>query len=147
MAYCFVLQPVALYNFIEFESTFPVLLWGYVADCWELRGMVSIYFIGKDEYNWFLHKYKGLFLDCLIFLLHLLQSVCCSKYSAKTTNVSILNPSLYLLHLFVLKYFRIFVAVPNAIYYASLSSKVSHDENFEENLINFVAFFLHGLVC
>ena len=43
-------------------------------------------------------------------------------------------------------YFRIFVTVPNVIY-VSLSSNVFHEGNLEENFINFVAFFLHGLVC
>ena len=97
------------------ESTFTVPFRDYVADCWWLRGMVSICLIGKSEYDWFLHEYEGLFLDWLIFLLYLLQSVCCSKYSAKTTIFSILNPFLHFLHPFVLKYFRIFVTVPNAI--------------------------------
>ena len=116
MTYCFSLQPVAVYNFNEIESTFPVPFWDYVADCWGLRGMVSICLIGKGEYEWFLHEYEGRLLDWLIFLLYLLQSVCCSKYSAKTANFSILNPFLRFLHPFVLKYFRIFVTVPSAIY-------------------------------
>ena len=146
MTYCSLLQPVVVYNFSEIESTFSVPFGDYVADCWWLRGMVSICLIGKGEYDWFLHEYVGLLLDWLIFLLYLLQSVCCPKYSAKTTNFSILNPFLHFLHPFVLKYFRIFVTVPNAIY-VSLPSKVFHEGNLEENFINFVAFCLHGLVC
>ena len=146
MIYRSLLQPVVAYNFSEIESTFSVSFGGYVADCWWLRGMVSIYLIGKGEYDWFLHEYEGLLLDWLIFLLYLLQSVCCSKYSAKTTNFSILNRFLHFLHPFVLKYFRIFVTVPNAIY-VSLPSKVFLEGKLEENFINFVAFCLHGLVC
>ena len=44
---------------------------------------------GKVNYDWFLHE--GLFHYWLIFLLYLLQSVCCEKYSAKATHFSILN--------------------------------------------------------
>ena len=146
MTYCSSLQPTVVYNFSEIESTFSVPFGDYVADCWWLRGMVSICLIGKSEYNWFLHEYEGLLLDWLIFLLYLLQPVCCSKYSAKTTNFSILNPFLHFLHPFVLKYFRIFVTVPNAIY-VSLPFKVFHEGNLEENFNNFVAICLYGLVC
>ena len=146
MTYCSSLQPVVVYNFSEIESTFSVPFGDYVADCWWLRGMVSICLIGKSEYNWFLHEYEGLLLDWLIFLLYLLQSVCCSKYSAKTTNFSILNPFLHFLHPFVLKHFRTFVTVSNAIY-VSLPSKVFHERDLEHNFINFAAFCLHGLVC
>ena len=116
LTYCFSLQPIVVYNFSEIESTFSVPFGNYVADCWWLRGMVSICLIGKGEYNWFLHEYEGPLLDWLIFLLYLLQSVCCPKYSAKTTNFSVLNPFLHFLRSFVLKYFRIFVTVPNVIY-------------------------------
>ena len=144
MTYCSLLQPVVVYNFSEIESTFSVSFRDYVANCWWLHGMVSICLIGKGEYDWFFHKYKGLLLDWLIFLLYLLQSFCCSKYSAKTINFSTLNPFLRLLHPFVLKYFRILVIVPNAIY-VSLLSKVFHEGNLEDNFINFVAFCLHGL--
>ena len=90
-----------------------------------------------------MHEYK--ILDWLISLLYLVQSVCCSKYSAKTTNFFILNPFLNFLHPFVLTYFRIFVSVPNAIYVSPLS-KVFHEANLEENFINFLAFCFHGLV-
>ena len=80
------------------------------------------------------------------FLLYLLQYVCRPKYSAKTTHFSILNPFLHFLHPFVMKYFGIFVFVPNVIY-ITLPSKVFHEGNLEETFINFVAFCLHGLVC
>ena len=106
------------------------------ADCWWLHGMVSICLIEKDKYNWFLHQYEGLLLDWLIFLLYLPQSVSCSKCSAKTTNFSILNPFLHFLHPFVLKYFGIFVTVPNPIY-NSLPSKVFHEGNLEGNFFQF----------
>ena len=100
-----------------------------------------------DRGRWiFLHEYEGLLLDWLIFLLYLLQSVCYSKYSAKTTNFSILNAFLNFLHPFVLPYFGIFVTVPNVIN-VSPPSKVFHEGNLEENFINFVVFCLHGLVC
>ena len=146
MTYCSSLKIVIIYNFSEIERTFSVLFEDYVADCWWFRGMVSICLIGKDQYDWFLYEYEGLFLDWLIFLLHLLQSVCCSKYSAKTTHFSILNPFFHFLHPLVLKHFRIFIAVPNAIY-VSLPSKDFHEGNLEENFICFVVFCLHGLVC
>ena len=97
------------YHFTEIETTFPVPSWDYVADCLWLRGMVSICLIWKGKYEWFFHK--ALFFDWLIFLLYLLQSVCCSKYSAKITDFSFLNLFLHLLHSFALKYLRIFVTV------------------------------------
>ena len=139
MTYCSSPQSGAVHNFGEVESTFSVPFGDCVGNCWWFHGMVSISLIGKGEYDWFLHEYAWLLLGWLIFLLYLLQSVCCQKYSAKTTDFSILNPLLYFLHLFVLKYFRIFVTVPNAIY-ISLPSKVFHEENLEENFINFVTF-------
>ena len=145
MTYCSSFQPVVVYNLSEIESTFSMLFGDYMAECWWHRGMVSICLIREAEYDWFLHEFEEL-LDWLIFLLYLLQSVCCSEYSAETINFSILNPFLHFLQAFVLKYFRIFVTVPNAIY-VSLPSKVFHEGNLEENFINFVAFCLHGLVC
>ena len=74
--------------------------------------------------------HKGLLLDLLIFLLYMLQSAYCSKYSAMTTNFYILNVFLRFLHQFVWKHFRIFVTVMR-----SISSKVFHEGNFEENFI------------
>ena len=144
MTYCSLLQPVVVYNFSEIEGTFSVPFRDYVADCRWLHGMVSICLIGKNEYDWLLQEYIGLLLDCLIFLLYLLQSVFCPKYSAKTTNFSILNSFLHFLHPFVLKYFRIFVTVPNALYVSMPS--VFHEQNLEQNFMNFVEFCLHGLV-
>ena len=90
----------------------------------------GFHLLDREKWIWLiLHEYEELLLDWLICLLYLLQSVCCSKYFAKTTNFSILNPFLDFLHLFVLKYFRIFVTVPKAIY-VSLRSKISQVENF-----------------
>ena len=109
MLCCSSLQPVVCLQFRWNWITFPVPFWDYVADCLWLRDIVSICLIWKGKYDWFLHE--GLFLDWLIFLLYLLQSVCCSKYSAKTTNFSFLNLFLHFLHPFVLKYLRIFVTV------------------------------------
>ena len=106
LIYCSLLQHVVVYSFSEIESNFPVSLWDYVANYWWFRGMVSICLIRNGKYYWFLHK--GLLLDWLIYQL---QSVCCSKYSAKTTNFSVLNLFLHFLHPFALKHFRIFVTV------------------------------------
>ena len=69
----------------------------------------SICLIRKGKYDWFL--LKGLLFDWLIVFLYLLQSVCFSKYSAKTTNFSILNVFLHFLHHFAREHFKIFVTV------------------------------------
>ena len=66
-------NPQFVYNFTEIESTFPVLLWDYVADCLWLHGMISICLISKRKYDWFLQE--GLLLDWLNFLLYL-QTIC-----------------------------------------------------------------------
>ena len=118
LTYCTSLQPVVVYNFSEIENTFPVSFWDYVANCRCLHGMVSICSIRKGKYNWFFHEV--LLLDWLIFLLYLLQSVCCSKYSAKTTNSSILNQFLHFLHLVVLKCFIILVTVMRSKFHCLL---------------------------
>ena len=110
MAYCSSLQPVVVYNFREIESTFSVSFL-------KLRGRLLIapwhgfHLFDKEMYIRLIPLHEGLLLDLLIFLLYLLQSVCCSKYSAKTTNFSILNVFLCFLHHFVQKHFRIFVTV------------------------------------
>ena len=106
---CSLLQFVVVYKFSEIESTFPVPFWDYVADCLWLRGMVSICLLRKDKYDWFLHE--DLLLDWLIFLLCLVQFVCCSKYFAKATHFLFLNLFLDFRHLLVLKYLRISVTV------------------------------------
>ena len=72
-----------------------------------LCGNVSIYLKRKVKYHWFLHE--GFILDLIVFLVRMLQSVYCSKYSANTTNFSIVNLFLYFLHLFFLKHFSISV--------------------------------------
>ena len=138
LAYCSSLEPVLLYNFSKIESTIPVAFWDYVDDSSWLRGMVYTCLIRKVKYDWFLHE--GLLLDWLIFLLYLLQSVCFSKYSAKTTNFSTLNLFFHSLHPFVLKHFRIFVNVMR-----STCPRVELTREF----CNFfdVTFCLHGLVC
>ena len=56
LTYCSSLQLVVVYNFSEIKSTFPVPFWDYVANCWWPHGVVSICFVGKSEYDWFLHK-------------------------------------------------------------------------------------------
>ena len=96
------LQPVVVYNFSEIKSTFSVPFGNYVADCWWLLGMVSICLIGKGECSWFLHEYEGLLIDWLIFLLCLLQSVCCSNLKSISSFPTSVCPEI----------FRIFVTVP-----------------------------------
>ena len=108
MAYCSSLQTVVVYNFREIESTFSVSFL-------KLRGRLLIapwhgfHLFDKEMYIRLIPLHEGLLLDLLIFLLYLLQSVCCSKYSAKTTNFSILNVFLRFLHQLAWKHFRIFV--------------------------------------
>ena len=73
----------------------------------------GFHFLDRKRWIWLiLARVEGLLLDWLIFLLYLLQSVCCSKYSAKATNFPILNLFLHFLHAFVVKYFRSFAIVP-----------------------------------
>ena len=130
MAYCSSLQTVVVYNFREIESTFSVSFLKF-------RGRLliapwhgfHICLIRKWKYDWFLSK-KELLLDLLIFLL--LQSFCCSKYSAKTTNFSILNVFLSVLHQFVRTHFRIFVTVVRSKFHFLLA-KVFHKRTFEDN--------------
>ena len=136
MTYCFLLQPAVVHNFSQIDSTFSVPFRDYVANCWWFHGMVSICLIGKDEYSWFLHEYKGHLLDWLIFL-------------ALSTTISLLSKIFCQDNkLFYFKSISAFPAsvCPNAIY-VSLPFKVFHEVNLEENFINFVAFCLHGLVC
>ena len=108
LAYCS-FNPKLFTISVKSKVPFQCCSYNYVADCWWICGMVTICLIRKGKYDWFLHK--GLLLDWLIFLLYLLQSVCCSKYSAKTTNFSALNVFLHFLHQFVWKHFRIFATV------------------------------------
>ena len=109
LPYCSSLQSAVICNFTEIESTFPVPFWDYLANCLWLGGMVSICLIRKDKYDWFLQD--ELLLDWLIFLLYLLQFVCCSKYFVKTTDFLFLNLFLYFLHPLALKHLRIFVTL------------------------------------
>ena len=103
LAYCYSLQLVVVYNFWEIESTFSVPFL-------KLRGRLLIapwhgfHLFDKEMKIRLIPLHEGLLLDLLIFLLYLLQSVWCSKYSAKITSFSILN-------VFVRKHFRIFVPV------------------------------------
>ena len=109
LPYCSSFQSVVVYKSTEIKSTFPVRFWDYVAGCLWLRGIVSICFLRKGNYDCFLHE--GLLLDWFIFLLYLLQFACCSKYSPKTTNFLFLNLFLHFLHPLALKHLRIFVTV------------------------------------
>ena len=89
--------------------------------------------------------HKGLLLDLLIFLLYMLQSAYCSKYSAMTTNFYILNVFLRFLHQFVWKHFRIFVTVMRSKFHFLL--KFSTRGTLKRILFCHVAFYLHGLIC
>ena len=133
VTYCSSLHLIVVYNFSEIESAFLMSFWNYVTNCWWLCGMVSIFLIRKGKYDWFF--LEGLLLGWLIFLLFLLQSVYCLKYSAETTNFSILNLFLHFLHPFVVKHFRIFVAVMWSKFHCL---KIFHEVNLEEKFINFV---------
>ena len=115
LTHCSSLHPIVVYNFSEIESTFPLSFWNYVAKCWWLCGMVSICLIRKGKYGW--SHNRGFLFDWVIFLLYLLQSVCCSKYFAKTTDFSMLNLFLHFLYPFFLKHFRIFVTVTPSIFH------------------------------
>ena len=112
---CSSIQPIVIYSFSDIRSTLPVLFWDYVTNCWWLCGMVYIFSIRKGKYDWFL--LEGLLLDWLLFLLYLQQSVCCLKYSSKTTNFSNLNLFFHFLHPFVLKHFTIFITVMRSKFY------------------------------
>ena len=143
MAYCSSLQPVLVYNFREIESTFSmpyVKLLGRL-----LRAQLhSFYLLDKEMQIQMIPLDERLLLDLLIFLLHLLQSVCCSYYSAKITNFSILNVFLRFLHQFVWKHFRIFVAVMHSEFHFLL--KLSTRGTLKRILFGHVAFYLHGLI-
>ena len=144
LAYCSSLQPVVVYNFREIESTFSVPFL-------KLRGRLLIapwhgfHLFDKEMYIRLIPLHEGLLLDLLIFLLYLLQSVCCSKYSAKTTNFSILNVFLCFLHQFIRKHFRIFVTVMRSKFHFLL--KFSKRGTLKKTLFCHVAFYLHGLIC
>ena len=86
-----------------------------------------------------------LLLHLLIFLLYLLKSVYCSKYSAKITNFSILNVFLRFLHQFAWKHFRIFVTVMRSKFHFLL--KFFTRGTLKRILFCHVAFYLHGLIC
>ena len=105
----------------EIESTFPVSFWDYLAECWWLRDMVSICLKRKGKYEWFLHE--ELLFDLLVFLLYLMQSGCCCKYSAKTTNVSILTLFLHFLYPCIMKNFSISVTVMWSNFSINLSTR------------------------
>ena len=120
LPHCSSLQPEVVYNFSEIQSTFKVTATGFeptttllfsnfVAECLNLHGMVSISLKRTVKYEY--SSTKGIILDLLIFLLYILESGCCSKYSGKTTNFSILNLFLHFLHLLIIKHNRIFVTV------------------------------------
>ena len=141
MAYCSSLQPVVVYNFREIESTFSVSFL-------KLRGRLLIapwhgfHLFDKEMKIRLIPLQEGLLLDLLIFLL--LQSVCCSKYSAKTTNFSILNVFLRFLHQFVWKHFRIFVTVMRSKFHFLLKFST---RGILKIIFCQVAFYFHGLIC
>ena len=144
MAYCSSLQPVLVYNFREIETTFsgPFL---------KLRGRQLIapwhgfHLFDKEMKIRLIPLHEGLLLDLLIFPLYLLQFVCCSKYSAKTTNFSILNVFLRFLHQFVWKHFRFFVTVMRSEFHFLL--KFSTMGTLKRILFCHVTCYIHGLIC
>ena len=85
-----------------------------------------------------------LLLHLLIFLLYLLKSVYCSKYSAKITNFSILNVFLRFLHQFAWKHFRIFVTVMRSKFHFLLKFST---RGILKRIFCQVAFYFHGLIC
>ena len=106
LLYCSLLQPAVCLQFPWNRKYFSSAVL-------RLRGRLFMalwhgfhLFDKESKCDWFLHK--GLLLYWLTFLLYLLQSVYRTKYSGKTTNISFLN-LLNFLHLFVLKYLRIFL--------------------------------------
>ena len=100
----------------------------------------------KEMLIWLIPLHEELLLlHLLIFLLYLLKSVYCSKYSAKITNFSILNVFLRFLHQFAWKHFRIFVTVMRSKFHFLL--KFSTRGTLKRILFCHVAFYLHGLIC
>ena len=136
LSYCSSFQPVVVYNFWEIESTFSVQFL-------KLRGRLLIapwhgfHLFDKEMYIRLIPLHEGLLLDLLIFLLYLLQSVCCSKWSAKTTNFSALN-------VFLRKHFRIFVTVMKSNFHFLL--KFSTRRNLKRIFCH-VVFYLYVLIC
>ena len=130
--YCSSPQPVPVYNFRETESTFSVPFL-------KLRGRLLIapwhgfHLFDKEMKIRLIPLQEGLLLDLLIFLL--LQSVCCSKYSAKTTDFSVLNVFLHFLHQFSRTHFGIFVTVMRSKCHF-LQAKVFHEGNFEDKFLS-----------
>ena len=143
MTYCSSLRLVIVYNFREIESTFSVPFL-------KLRGRLLIapwhgfHLFDKEMYIRLIPLHEGLLLDLLIFLLYLLQSVCCSKYSAKTTNFSILNVFLCFLHQFIWKHFRIFFTVMRPKFHFLLKFSARGTLKI---IFCHVAFYFHGLIC
>ena len=72
----FLASLVVVYSFSEIKSSFLIPFLKLRGRLLMVRGMVSICLIRKDKQDLFLHK--GLLFDWFIFLLYLLQSVCCS---------------------------------------------------------------------
>ena len=132
MAYCSSIQPAVVYNFREIESTFSVLFL-------KLRGRLLIapwhdfHLFDKEMKIQLIPLKEGLLLDLLFF--PFLQSVFCSKYSAKTTDFSILNVFLRFLHQFVRTHFRIFVTIMRSKFHLLLA-KVFLEGNFEDNFLS-----------
>ena len=144
MAYCSSLQPVVFYNFREIESTFSV---SFLKLCGRL--LIALWhgfrLFDKKMQIWLIPLHEGLLLDLLVFLVYLLQSVCCLKYYAKSTNSFILNVFLCFLHQFVQKHFRFFVSVMRSKFHFLLM--FSMRETLKRILFCHVVFYLHGLIC
>ena len=109
LTYGFSLQPVPCLQFHWNRKYFSSVILGlggrlFMAPCYGFH-----LFDRERKYEWLVHK--EFLLDWSIFLLYLLQSACCSKYTAKSTSFSLSNLFLHFLHQLALKYLRIFVTV------------------------------------
>ena len=96
--------------------------------------------------DWFLHE--GPLLDLLIFLLYLLQSVCCSKYFFYLKSISSFSTPIS----YILKHFKIYLSCKIFQSYCDLNFTAFWSflrrELRIEKLYKFchMAFCLHGLV-
>ena len=88
--YCSSFQPIVLRNRNRKYKVKSKILFQCCSEItWPTVDIIAfIYLIRKGKYNWFLHEEP--LLDLLLFLLYLVQSICCFKYNVKIINLSIL---------------------------------------------------------
>ena len=145
MPYCSLLESVAVYNFTEIESIFPVPFYGYVADCFEIT-WPNVY----GPVTWFPFVWWGKIsrTDSSTKDFSLIGSlffyICCSLSVAQNTL-----PRQHIFYseicffiscsLLVLQHLIIFVTVINLILQPFSQSS-------QENFINFVMWFLACMV-